>query len=326
MSSRRNAWWRLIMAGMLAVLLLSVNAAAASPVLNRKSAVLKINGQVRLKVKNAGKVSSWFSDDPTVASVSSKGVVKGVGYGSANITVKADGRTLRARISVKDPRTDKKMSLPYSGYKKLTKNAHGLVSDVIAIAKSQYGYNDGLAYFGSKWNTYGVNLRDRDAPGSWCTDFASWCLVAARVPGAKPLYDVNNTYRRDLTIMGYYSSQNALYRYSLSSNGSGRLEGYKIRGTLTPKTIRAGDIALVDNGHHSTIVMGVNPNGSISVVEGNPVRIGRVISGKYIYAVARPAYNRPVMDLNTLSKGSKSEKGRSGFAGGLSQLVKNAMK
>ena len=327
MSGKRSVWLRLIIAGMLAVLLLSVNAAAASPALNKKSASVKINGQVKLTVKNAKKVSSWFTDDPTVASVDSKGVVKGVGYGSANISVKADGKTLKAVIKVKDPRPDLKMPLPYSGYKKLSQKARGMASDVIAIAKSQYGYNDGLAYFGSKWNTYAVNLRDRDAPGSWCTDFATWCLVAARVPDSRGLFDVANRYRSDLTIMGYYSSQNSLYRYSLSSTGgSGSLEGYKIRGTLTPKTIKPGDIALVDKGHHSTIVMQVYSNGNVSVVEGNPVRIGRVISGRSIYAVARPAYNGRVNPRNNSAAGAENIKHPSGISGSLGSAVNHAEK
>ena len=297
MSDKRNILGRLITVSLLTVWLFCANTAAA-PALNKKSATVKIDGKITLTVKNAKNVSSWFTDDPTIASVNSKGVVTGVGYGTAGIFVKADGKTLNATIRVKDPYPNKKMPLPNPGYKKMTRTARGTVVDVIAIAKSQRGYTAFPGYFGTKWNTYAVNLRDRDAPGSWCSDFASWCLVAARVPGAKGLFDVQNKYRPDLTIMGYYSSRKALYRYSQSGTG-GSLDGYKIWGTLTPKTIRPGDIALVDGGHHSTIVMQVYSNGNVSVVEGNPVRIGRVISGRSIYAVARPAYNSPFICTTT---------------------------
>lgn len=300
-------------------MLLSMSVFAATPKLNKTSVTMKVGQMLNkstagiiLEVKGARKVSSWFTDDPTVANITpfegNKCHVFAIGYGTATVSVKADGKTLTCKVAVKDPNPKYNVSMPYSGYKKLTKNAKGRVSDVIAIAESQRGYTGRyygsveVSYFGSKWDTYAMNRYDRDWNGAWCSDFASWCLFAARVPNSRGLFDVVNSHRKDRTVTQFYGNKyNSLYRYqpSYSSRRStvdAFLKGYKVKGTLNAKTIMPGDIAITHNGHHTTIVKAVNrSNGSIQVIEGNNnnrVRTDCWMSAADIVAVARPAYNK----------------------------------
>ena len=305
--------------GLSFVMSLALTASAfAAPKLDKTSVTMNVrqkrdssNYGIILTVKNAKKVSSWFTDDPTVANITpsgSKCYVFGLGYGTATVSVKADGKTLTSKITVRDPHPDYGVSMPYSGYKKLTKAAKGRVSDVLAIARSQNGYGGIVrngcrrAYFGSKWDTYAMNEHDADGAGAWCSDFASWCLFAARVPNSRGLYDIVNGYASDRTVTRFYGNKyNSLYRYAPSyarypNSINARLAGVKIRGTLNAKTIMPGDIAVVNSGHHTTIVASVNrSSGAVQVVEGNcgnRVRTDRWISADQVWFVARPAYNK----------------------------------
>lgn len=317
---RRLGWYiclAIVFTMLLPVSVFAAKAKPAQPVIDRPYVTMNVgqktgtrNGIV-LTVKNAKKVTSWFTDDPTVANAVQCGPnqcrVYGIGYGTATITVRADNRILSSRITVRDPNPGLKVSMPFSGYKKLTRAARGRVVDVLAIAESQRGYRGidrgsyKASYFGSKWDTYNINRHDRDLNGAWCSDFISWCLFAARVPNTMGLFDIKNSYCPERTITKFYGNKwNSLYRYRSSSLShpntvSSLLSGCQVRGTLDSKTIMPGDIAIVSAGHHTTIVKHVNrSNGAVQVVEGNcsnMVMTSRWISASEVYAVARPAYN-----------------------------------
>ena len=196
------------------------------------------------------------------------------------------------------------VSAPYPGYKALSQKAKGRAKDVIRIALSQEGYTGSegggtkTSYFGTKWATYDLNTRDRDYSGAWCTDFATWCLVTAKVPGVRPLFDIQNSYRPNRTLAGHFTDSMYKYKPGYKADPSGVdafFKGYKCAGTLNRKTIRVGDIVIVFHGHHTAIVRKVYQNGDVMVVEGNAnnrVRTDRIIPANEIYAVIRPAYNR----------------------------------
>lgn len=313
-SGKKLLWLTLIF-----TLLFAMSAFAATPKLDKTNVTMKVGQKLNstehgiiLTVKDAKKVTSWYTDDPTVANITpfsgnKKCHVFAIGYGTATITVKADGKTMTCKVTVKDPAPGINASMPFSGYKKLTRVAKGTPNDVIAIAESQRGYtghNYGSyksSYFGSKWDTFEMNRHDRDMNGAWCTDFVTWCLFAARVPNTRGLFDIANGYRKDRTICQFYGNKyNSLYRYAPAyaynrSSIDSFLRGYKVRGTLNASTIRRGDICVVNRGHHTTLVKNVNrSNGAVQVVEGNcgnQVRTDRWISASEIFAVARPAYN-----------------------------------
>ncbi len=72
--------------------------------LNKTSIVLLKGKTAKLKVKNATGKISWKSSKRSVASVNSKGVVKGKSVGTAYISAKANKQTKKCKVKVEDPR------------------------------------------------------------------------------------------------------------------------------------------------------------------------------------------------------------------------------
>ncbi|MBR1585729.1 MAG: Ig-like domain-containing protein [Clostridia bacterium] len=71
--------------------------------LNVTSATIGVGKTKTLKVSNAGgRAVTWSSNNTKVATVTSKGVVKGVAAGTATIKCKMAGKTLKASIKVED--------------------------------------------------------------------------------------------------------------------------------------------------------------------------------------------------------------------------------
>ena len=138
--------------------------------------------------------------------------------------------------------------------------------DMIAVAASQIGYGEGDqendldgSYHGKKnYTEYGRYLGSNGTP--WCSEFASWCARAARIPASI----LNNSKSANVTNFGapYYSWSQTIY----------------CGGSYTP---RAGDIALfawhgtltsAKNLSHTAIIYDVKTSGSkiiITVIEGN---------------------------------------------------------
>lgn len=75
-------------------------AAKAKPVLSKKNVSLAVGGKVVLKLKNWNKRVVWSSSKKSVATVSSKGAVRGKKKGTAKITAKAGGKKYVCRVTV----------------------------------------------------------------------------------------------------------------------------------------------------------------------------------------------------------------------------------
>lgn len=73
----------------------------AAPKLNKKSASITVGKTVKLSVKGTKKKVKWSSSNSAVASVSKKGLVKGISAGKATIKAKAGSKTLKCSIKVK---------------------------------------------------------------------------------------------------------------------------------------------------------------------------------------------------------------------------------
>ena len=68
----------------------------------KKGKTLKLVGQIKLTPSGAKTTYTWNSSDPGIATVSGKGVVKGMKKGTATITVTtANGKSARVKIKVK---------------------------------------------------------------------------------------------------------------------------------------------------------------------------------------------------------------------------------
>lgn len=74
--------------------------AKKKPTLNKKKATMYVGDKLTLVVQNAKK-KKWSTSNKKVASVTKKGVVKAKKKGKATITVKADKKKLKCKITVK---------------------------------------------------------------------------------------------------------------------------------------------------------------------------------------------------------------------------------
>ena len=104
----KMAAWLLVMAMLMTgVPMPSTVFAGKAPKLNCKKATIKVGKTKKLKVKNAGrKKVKWSSSKKKVATVSSKGLVKGKSAGRTVIKAKVGRKTLKCGIIVKEVEQD----------------------------------------------------------------------------------------------------------------------------------------------------------------------------------------------------------------------------
>lgn len=84
-----------------AVIVLTVMPMAFAASLNYTSKSIYYGKKVTLKVQS-GTASSWTSSNTNIATVNNKGVVRGVGIGTAYITANVGGQKLSCKVKVKD--------------------------------------------------------------------------------------------------------------------------------------------------------------------------------------------------------------------------------
>lgn len=131
---------------------------AASASINKKSVVLKVGGEIRLKVKarNVSRIS-WSSTDDLIAFVSSNGYVYGKSAGKATITAKVyfkNGKSVskKCKVTVKSGRYVK--AVPYQqGY------AGDIYNGDNSFSMMGIKYYNGFASFsnGGNWAQYNLN-------------------------------------------------------------------------------------------------------------------------------------------------------------------------
>ena len=76
-------------------------AEAATVKLNKKKATVAVGNTVKLKMNGTSKKVKWSSNNKKVATVTSKGVVKGKKPGTATIKAKVAGKTYKCKVTVK---------------------------------------------------------------------------------------------------------------------------------------------------------------------------------------------------------------------------------
>ena len=211
---------------------------------------------------------------------------------------------------------------PPKSYASVAAKCRGRADDVISMAKTQDGYkgvikNKGkssekrYSYFGNSWDKRLSEKNKKSNTGNWCSEFASWCMVQAKVPGARPLVGVEewrDAYRGSLFKM-YASAENASKdKKTRASVVKKWFANYKSNGTLKLKDLRKGDVLqiLTDEKlkkgkrepHHTAIFAGKVKGNNVYVVEGNVdassshsrVRINGVYDAREVIAVIRPVY------------------------------------
>ena len=191
-------------------------------------------------------------------------------------------------------------------------------ADVVKIAETQLGYEgeikDGIcsSYFSNLWDPE-ISERNNAADGTdcsskWCSEFAYWCLVKAKI------LDKTADIRSVKGFRKYFS--NSMYDFFASSKNTKTEKRfrdasadwfssrkYKSQGTLKIDDLKPGDILQIMSGktakepHHTAIYVGKADNTHVKVIEGNmkdgrnaktsKVRYGTYVAHEVI-AVIRP--------------------------------------
>ena len=82
----------------------ALEASAGNVELSKSKIVLVVSQAYTLKLTGTKKTPAWSSSDKKIASVSKKGVVKGLKKGSATIQAKLGKKTYKCRITVEEPK------------------------------------------------------------------------------------------------------------------------------------------------------------------------------------------------------------------------------
>lgn len=153
----------------------------ASVSLNRSKLTLYVGKSSRLtaKIQGASKKAVWRSSKPSVASVTSKGLVKGKKAGTAVITAKANGKTAKCTVTVKRKNSssqNKAGSTELSGLLNLTMRSAAKRLKIAPIQETSYGnfaYGKKIyAYeYGKRIYYYSFQMYsekgDADKKGAW---------------------------------------------------------------------------------------------------------------------------------------------------------------
>ena len=199
----------------------------------------------------------------------------------------------------------------------LNKKAKGRASDVIAVAKSQLGYKGKVkhgkrySYYGSVWKPAKKINKREDSAGNWCSEFAWWCLVKARVIKRKAnLVDLDRFkfYYRNRIYKLKNSAYNSYIYHTIPQCEivANWFIGYQERRVLSVYNLTKGDILQICNdcksnakAPHHTAIFYKRTNGKLKVIEGNVNNDGhytRVAWGTYdpheVIAVIRPKYKK----------------------------------
>ncbi|MGI6071288.1 MAG: Ig-like domain-containing protein, partial [Blautia sp.] len=82
----------------------AIEVQAATVKLNKKTVVLNRNSFMNLKMIGTKAKVTWKSSNKKIVSVTSKGKIKGLKAGKANIYAKVNGKTYKCSVTVEDPK------------------------------------------------------------------------------------------------------------------------------------------------------------------------------------------------------------------------------
>ncbi len=115
------------------------SAYAATVKLNKTNINLNVGKTYTLKVTGTKKTVKWSSSDAKIASVSTKGVVKGIKKGSAKITAAVSGKKYTCKVTVKDVFSTKTAIEKLSTEEELDTG-----KGIFVILKNNYGFDYSL--------------------------------------------------------------------------------------------------------------------------------------------------------------------------------------
>ena len=113
--------WMIFAVLFLGVFIRPVNVQASKVKLNKSTVTIYRGVSTSLKVSGSKKKVKWSSSKKSVASVSASGKVSGKKAGTAYIYAKVGNRTLKCKVTVKEPNKVKRLNLAKKEAKKIVK-------------------------------------------------------------------------------------------------------------------------------------------------------------------------------------------------------------
>ena len=113
--------WMIFAVLFLGVFIRPVNVQASKVKLNKSTVTIYRGVSTSLKVSGSKKKVKWSSSKKSVASVSATGKVSGKKAGTAYIYAKVGKRTLKCKVTVKEPDKSKRINLAKKEAKKIVK-------------------------------------------------------------------------------------------------------------------------------------------------------------------------------------------------------------
>lgn len=242
---------------------------AATVKLNKKSTVLKIGDSTKLKITGKKGKVYWYSDDYMIATVNSKGVVKGVNPGKTWIHANISGKSYKCKVTVKDYFVEKDADTNTT--KEICKNNDCLY----VLVKNNYKYPEDIK---AKCYFYDSNNRPVDTNEQSCyfLETGQEGLMIFRCPDNYSSYEIDYDFSKSIYFL---ENKTLLSEIKIESNKVDETEDdnekilitfrnnskFQITATAIIKYYDSnGNIVCAENAD----VCGVKPNGKdISEVE-----------------------------------------------------------
>lgn len=236
-------------------------AQAASVKLNKKSIVLKMGNSAKLKITGKKVKVYWFSDDYMVATVNSKGVVKGVNPGKTYIYANVSGKLYKCKVTVKDYFVEK------DAYKNTVKEEYENNGYIYVLIKNNYKYPediDAKCYFYDNRN----NPVDTDEQNCYFLENGQEGLMIFQCPDNYSSYEIDYDFSKSIYFL---ENKTLLNKIKIESNKTSETEDdnekilvtfrnnskFTISATAIVKYYDAsGNIVCAENAY----VSGVKPN------------------------------------------------------------------
>ena len=222
--------------------------------ISKTTATLKKGATLQLTVPGAKSIA-WATSNKSVATVSSKGKVKGIKAGTAKICAKVGNTKFYCTVTV---------DISGSESRKETTATKVTAADTTGIITAAR-----------------VPVSTSTAAAKAMT--AQEAAVYSKLIAMKASYPEGKKWTND----NYYAWKGGTYRGGYGCAGFAFIMSDTAFGSTTAKihtnfsSVKVGDIIRTDNNTHSVIVMRVLTNGSVEVAEGNynsSIHWGRVIS------------------------------------------------
>lgn len=187
---------------------------AASVKLNKKSIVLKIGDSTKIKITGKKVKAYWFSDDYMIATVNSKGVVKGINPGKTYIYANVSGKLYKCKVTVKDYFVEKDAD------RNTTKEEYENNGHIYVLIKNNYKYPEDI---NAKCYFYDDNNKPVDTDERCCyfLENGQEGLMVFQCPDNYSSYEIDYGFSKSIYFL---ENKTLLSKIKIESNKIGETE------------------------------------------------------------------------------------------------------